>query len=78
MGKYRDVKTKLFIKFLLFQGCIKQKNNGGSHSKYKKKGCLRPITVREKDKTVPALHIKTNLETLGIKYDVFYNWIENN
>ena len=32
---------------------------------------IRPITIREKDKDIPLLFIKTNLETLGITMEQF-------
>ena len=64
MGTKKAVKTSCWLKYLKFQGCIKKKDSGGSHSKYAKKGMFRSLTVRENDKEVPELHIHTSLKTL--------------
>jgi len=39
---------------------------------------LRTITIREKDKEIPALHCKTNLATMGKTLTDLYSWIEAN
>jgi predicted RNA binding protein YcfA (HicA-like mRNA interferase family) len=73
---FKPIKTSLFIKFLLENGCIKVlSNNGGSHSYYKKSGAIRRVVIRENDKEIPPFHVKTNLETLGLKMDDFENWL---
>lgn len=78
MTSFRPIKTKCWIKFLIEQGCVKKKDKGGSHSIYKKKGVLRSIPVREKDKEVPAFHIQTSLNTLNIDKNVFLSWLKDN
>jgi len=76
MGDYRPIKTKLFIKFLKRNGCYRlDSKSGGSHSYWKRAGLTRRITIREADKEIPPLHIKTNLETLGLKFEDLENFI---
>lgn len=77
MGNNRPVKTKDWIAFLEAQGC-KYIRTTASHSHYKCPKCLRTITHREKDKEIPALHLRTNLATLGKKLSDLYEWIEQN
>lgn len=70
MGGFRPVKTKHFIKFLKVNGCYRLKaTSGGSHSYWKRPGLTRRITIREADKEIPPFHIKTNLETLNLKFE---------
>ena len=40
--------------------------------------CFRTITHREKDKEIPAMHLKTNLATMGKTLAELYDWIEKN
>jgi predicted RNA binding protein YcfA (HicA-like mRNA interferase family) len=69
MGDFRPIKTKSFIKFLELHNCYRVgSKSGGSHFYWKKPGLTRRITIREADKEIPPLHIKTNLETLGLKF----------
>jgi len=79
MSGFRPVKTKLFLKFLLANNCYKIKEkSGGSHSYWKKAGLTRRITVREAHKEIPAFHIKTNLETLGLKFEDLVAFMSKN
>jgi predicted RNA binding protein YcfA (HicA-like mRNA interferase family) len=69
MGDFRPIKTKLFIKFLLLHSCYRVNHkSSGSHNYWKRPGLTRRITIREADKDIPPLHIKTNLTTLGLKF----------
>lgn len=77
MGNNRPVKTKYWIAFLLAHSC-KYIRTKASHSHYKCPNCWRTITYREKDKEIPAMHLRTNLKTLGKDLKYLYNWIENN
>lgn len=77
MSGFRPVKTKHFIKFLKANNCYRLPDkSGGSHSYWKKAGLLRRITIREADKDIPPFHIKTNLETLGLKFEDLVSFIE--
>ena len=70
MGEFRPVKTKDFIKFLKKYNCYRvEEKSGGSHFYWKKPGLTRRITIREADKDIPPFHIKTNLQTLGLKFE---------
>ena len=77
MGNNRPVKTKDWVAFLIAHGCKYQRTTA-SHDHYKCPNCLRTITHREKDKDVPALHAKTNLQTMGFTLQELYNWIDAN
>lgn len=77
MGEYRPIKTKLFLKFLQEHNCYRVKNKStGSHSYWKRPGLTRRITVREADKEIPPFHIKTNLETLGLKFSDLQDFLD--
>lgn len=77
MGNNRPVKTKDFIAFLEAHGCKHQRTKA-SHDHYKCPNCFRTITIREKDKEIPAMHAKTNLATMGLTLQYLYDWIEKN
>ena len=49
-----------------------------SHDHYKCPGCNRTIMHREKDKEIPAMHLQTNLRTMGLTLKDLYDWIEKN
>ena len=46
----------------------------GSHElwNHPDKPFLRPVTIRKKDKDIPALHVKTNADTMGITLEQLY------
>lgn len=69
MSKFRPIKTAVFIKFLEHKGCYPLKDSGGSHSYWKRPHLPRRITIRKKDKEIPAFHVKTNLKTLGLRFE---------
>ncbi len=77
MGNNRPVKTKDWVAYLKFLGCTYIRTTA-SHDHYRCPKCIRTITHREKDKEIPALHLRTNLATLGKKLSDLYEWIENN
>lgn len=71
MGNNRPVKTKDWLKFLKSKNC-RYLRTKASHNHYKCPNCLRTITHREKDKEIPAAHLRTNLQTLGLTLDYLY------
>ncbi len=77
MGEDRPVKIKCWEKFLEYHKC-KYKSTNASHHKWKCPNCLQPIIFRGSKKEIPSFHIKTNLRTMGIPADDFYNWIKDN
>lgn len=77
MGNNRPVKTKYWIKFLESQGC-RYLRTKASHCHYKCPGCFRTITFRDAPKEIPALHLATNLATIGKTLQELYDWIEKN
>lgn len=78
MGNNRPVKTKDWRRFLLAHGCEKKRHKSTSHEHWKCPNCFRTITFRSQYKEIPALHIKTNLSSLGKTLSELYNWIEKN
>ena len=61
------------------KGCYKVKNKStGSHSYYKRSNLARRIVIREADKEIPALHIRTNLKTLELQFSDLQEFIDNN
>jgi hypothetical protein len=77
MGNNRPVKTKDWIAFLLAHNC-KYLRTKASHDHWKCKGCFRTITHREKDNEIPAMHLRTNLKSMGLTIQYLYDWIEKN
>lgn len=77
MGNNRPIKTKNFIKYLHHLGC-KKKGVNASHHKYKCPNCHRSIIIREADKEIPPMHIRSCAKTLNVTVQQIYNWIEKN
>ena len=77
MGNFRPLATKCFLAFLDMMG-FRYSRTESSHDMYIKKGCLRSIVIRKKDKTVPAFHIKTNCKTIGCSMSDVYAWADKN
>ena len=77
MGNNRPVKTKDWIAYLKANKCYYLRTKG-SHDHYKCPDCFRTITHREKDNVIPAMHLKTNLATMGKTLVELYQWIEEN
>lgn len=72
---YKPVPTKKFIKWLKKRGLVYIRTES-SHDIWdyppnSGKTLLRPVTIRDKDKDIPSLHVFTNLKTLGIDYKTF-------
>ena len=78
MGNNRPVTKSDWIKFLEAHGCTKKRHNGTSHEHWKCPNCIRTITHRGQDKEIPALHLATNLKTMGLTLKDLYDWVENN
>ena len=77
MGNNRPVKTKYWLKFLKFKNCHHVRTKA-SHHQYKCPKCKRPIVHRESYKEIPAMHLRTNLKTMGLTLEYLYKWIEEN
>jgi hypothetical protein len=70
---YKPVPTKKFVQFLKEIG-LEHLRSKGDHEIWdypENSSLLRPVTFISKDKTVPALHVDTNLKTLGMTYKEF-------
>lgn len=77
MGKNRPVKTSDFKKFLKANNC-RYLRTKASHEHWKCPKCWRTISFVNTKKEIPALHIKTCMNTLGKTPDELYKWIEEN
>ncbi len=77
MGNNRPVKTKCWIKFLEENNCYKLRTTA-SHDLWKCSNCIRTITFREKDKEIPAMHLRTNLKTMSKTLEELYKWVDEN
>ncbi|WP_177764114.1 type II toxin-antitoxin system HicA family toxin [Flavobacterium sp. I3-2] len=77
MGNNRPLKTSDWVAYLKHLGCNYIRTSA-SHDHYRCPKCLRTITHREKDKEIPAIHLRTNLRTLGLDLNDLYNWIKEN
>ena len=76
MGKNRPVNINDWIDFLKYNDCEYLRKKG-SHVHYKCPGCFRTITFRGNSKDIPALHLQTNLRSMGKSLSDLYTWIEN-
>ncbi|HET7360993.1 MAG TPA: hypothetical protein VFI78_03585, partial [Salinimicrobium sp.] len=65
MGNNRPIKKKFWIQFLKAHGCKKKRHKSTSHEHWKCPNCYRTIVFRGQNKEIPALHLKSNLETMG-------------
>jgi predicted RNA binding protein YcfA (HicA-like mRNA interferase family) len=75
---FKPVPTKKFKKVLKKLG-LKHIRDHGDHEiwDYPEDGkLLRPVTIIGCDKTIPALHIQTNLKTLGLSYKEFQDKLD--
>lgn len=77
MGNNRPIKTKCWVAFLMAHKC-KYLRTQSSHDHYKCPGCFRTITHREKDKDIPAMHLRTNLHSMGLDLKYLYDWVDEN
>ncbi len=76
MGNYRPIKTAVWITFLKAHGC-KYLRTTASHDHYKCPGCFRTITFRQKDKEIPAAHLRSNLRSMGYDLKYLYDWVDD-
>ncbi len=76
MGNNRPIKLKDWIRFLEAHDCKYARTT--KHENWKCKGCRRTITFRGQYKEIPALHLKTNLDSMGFDLNYLYNWIDKN
>lgn len=70
---YKPIPTRKFVKFLKELG-LEHKRTKGDHEIWDypaNSKLLRPVTFITKEKTIPPLHIRTNLINLGISYKKF-------
>jgi ribosomal protein L37AE/L43A len=78
LGNNRPIKIKDWVKFLEAHNCKKKRHNKTSHEHWKCPNCFRTITFRSQYKEIPAMHLKTNLTTMGYDLQYLYKWLENN
>jgi len=69
MPRITPIHWKKFEKFVLYLGCTFN-HQKGDHRIYKRSDLKRPVVVTV-DTQLPIVHIKTNLNTLGISHDEY-------
>ena len=73
---YRSVPTAKFRKWLRSKGLVYVRSRGGHELwDFPDDSLPRPIVFRSAAKDIPAFHIGTNLDTLGISKKDFYDEI---
>jgi len=77
MGNDHPVKTRCWLRFLASKGCTYLRTKS-SHDMYKCPNCLQDIVFRGREKDVPAMHVRTNLRTMGIPYRESLEWKKEN
>jgi len=78
LGNNRPIKKKDWIKFLKAHDCYELRHDGTSHKHWKCPNSFRTITFQSQGKDIPALHLKTNLKSIGYNLKYLYNWLKNN
>jgi predicted RNA binding protein YcfA (HicA-like mRNA interferase family) len=73
---YKPLPTKCWEKFLSQHG-FRYHHTTGSHDQWKKAG-KRTIPVWGDEKEIPARHLKTGCDTIGVTVDDLYAWAANN
>jgi len=74
---FKPIDTSCWLNFLRYHGFSRDRSKG-SHFIWTKPGSLRSIPVRENDKQVPALHLKTGCATIGCTSKELEKWIDDN
>lgn len=75
----KEIQTKDFINYIQSLGLTEIRSKG-SHTVFNypakdPRRLTRPIVVRMAYKTIPLLHLHTNLQTLGKSKDEFIAWL---
>lgn len=71
----RNISLSKFESFLELAGCKLIRRNGG-HIIYCRSDLLRPITIQSHIDPVPEIIIKTNLRTLNLTKNDFFDILE--
>lgn len=77
MSNDRPVSTKCWTNFLKHKNCI-YKSTEASHHKWRCEGCIRSIIFRGDEKEIPFGHIKTNLTSMDVSKEDFWQWVKDN
>lgn len=72
---HRPIKMAVWLRFLRHLGLVELPGkSGGSHVQFnypRESGKMlsRPVVCRPSEKDIPAIHVKTNLHTLGVSWE---------
>lgn len=69
MPRLAPVRWKKFEKFLLFAGCVFERERG-DHRIYWRSDLKRPVVI-PRDTALPVFIIRNNLRVLGISHDQY-------
>jgi transposase-like protein len=78
LGNNRPIKKKDWINFLKSHDCHEKRHKGTSHVHWKCPNCFRTITFRNGYKEIPAMHLKSNLKSMGYNLKYLYDWLKKN
>ncbi len=73
--KLAPVKVRDFRQFLKTVGCTYERTQG-DHEIWSKPGLLRPVVFPTKDKEITTFFIRSNLRTLGLTDQEYFNLIQ--
>lgn len=68
----KSIPTSKFRKYLKYKGLILKRTEGGHEIwDLPDNSLMRPVTFQSHEKSIPILHIKTNLKTMNISTKQF-------
>ena len=72
--KLKNIPLKLFREYLIYKGlkCIRTK---GGHEVWSTKNLNRPIIIQSHIDPIPEFIIRSNLRTLGVTAEDFYDFV---
>ena len=76
MGNFRPLPVKCWEAFLAQHGYIHVRTKG-SHDLWTKRNC-RTIPVWGNEKEIPAQHLKSSCESMGLTLAILYAWADIN
>jgi len=65
MGKLSNINRRVFAKFLIENGYVKARTNGG-HEIWEKEGMPRPVVIQTHENSIPEMVIRHNIRTMRI------------
>lgn len=76
MGQLDNISIDVFRRFLKYLGLIKESIEGG-HEKWFKEGMTRPVIIQTHVSPIKRIHIKTNLDSIGVSEEVLKDFLKS-